>query len=81
MVKDIIQKLNSELPAAVKLVAVSKFHPLEAIEEAYAAGQRIFAESRPQELLAKVKRLEEVRIERGEPDYMSDIEWHFIGHL
>ena len=81
MVKDIIQKLNSELPAAVKLVAVSKFHPFEAIEEAYAAGQRIFAESRPQELLAKVKRLEEVRIERGEPDYMSDIEWHFIGHL
>ena len=81
MVKDIIHKLNSELPAAVKLVAVSKFHPFEAIEEAYAAGQRIFAESRPQELLAKVRRLEEVRAERGEPDYMADLEWHFIGHL
>jgi pyridoxal phosphate enzyme (YggS family) len=61
-------------------VAVSKFHPFEAIQEAYEAGQRIFAESRPQELLAKVKRLEELRAERGE-DYMSDIQWHFIGHL
>ena len=80
MVKEIIQKLNRELPATVKLVAVSKFHPFEAIEEAYAAGQRIFAESRPQELLAKVKRLEELRAERGE-DYMSDVQWHFIGHL
>ena len=81
MIKDIINKLNRELPAAVKLVAVSKFHPFEAIQEAYEAGQRIFAESRPQELQAKVRRLEELRAERGEPDYMSDIEWHFIGHL
>ena len=80
MVKEIIQKLNRELPATVKLVAVSKFHPFEAIEEAYAAGQRIFAESRPQELLSKVRRLEELRSERGE-GYMSDIQWHFIGHL
>ena len=70
-----------ELPAAAKLVAVSKFHPFEAIEEAYSAGQRVFAESRPQELLAKVKRLEEIRAEREEADYMSDIQWHFIGHL
>ena len=81
MISVTINKLHSELPAAVKLVAVSKFHPFEAIEEAYAAGQRVFAESRPQELLAKVKRLEEIRTERGESDYMSDIEWHFIGHL
>lgn len=81
MIKEIIDTLNSELPATVKLVAVSKFHPFEYIEEAYEAGQRVFAESRPQELLAKVKRLEEIRIERGEPDYMSDLEWHFIGHL
>ena len=49
MIKETIAKLNRELPAAVKLVAVSKFHPFEAIEEAYAAGQRCFAESRPQE--------------------------------
>ena len=81
MIRDIINRLNSELPATVKLVAVSKFHPFESIEEAYKAGQRVFAESRPQELLAKVKRLEEIRLERGAPDYMSDIEWHFIGHL
>lgn len=81
MIKETINKLKSELPATVKLVAVSKFHPFEAIEEAYEAGQRIFAESRPQELQAKVRRLEEIRVERGEPDYMSDIEWHFIGHL
>ena len=73
MIKEIIDTLNSELPATVKLVAVSKFHPFESIEEAYEAGQRIFAESRPQELLAKVKRLEELRLERGEPDHMSDL--------
>ena len=81
MIKDVINKLKMELPATVKLVAVSKFHPFESIEEAYQAGQRAFGESRPQELLAKVKRLEQIREERGEPDYMSDIEWHFIGHL
>ena len=81
MIKEVIDRLHKELPATVKLVAVSKFHPFEAIEEAYNAGQRAFGESRPQELLAKVKRLEEIRQERGEPDYMSDIEWHFIGHL
>ena len=81
MISDVIKKLHNELPATVRLVAVSKFHPFEAIEEAYSAGQRIFAESRPQELLAKVKRLEEIRLEMGEPDYMADIQWHFIGHL
>ena len=81
MIQETIIRLKSELPATVKLVAVSKFHPFEAIEEAYSAGQRIFAESRPQELLAKVRRLEELRVKRGEPDYMSDVEWHFIGHL
>ena len=81
MIKETINKLKSELPATVRLVAVSKFHPFESIEEAYAAGQRIFAESRPQELLAKVRLLENSRIEKGEPGYMSDLEWHFIGHL
>lgn len=58
-----------KLPSAVKLVAVSKFKPAEAIMEAYTAGQRAFGESRPQELKAKAELL---------PD---DIEWHFIGHL
>ncbi len=81
MIKETINKLHSELPATVKLVAVSKFHPFEAVEEAYLAGQRIFAESRPQELLSKIRRLEEIRAERGEPDYMADVVWHFIGHL
>jgi pyridoxal phosphate enzyme (YggS family) len=75
MIEKIINKLHSELPAAVKLVAVSKFHPFESIEEAYEAGQRIFAESRPQELQAKVRHQHEQR-----PD-MSDVQWHFIGHL
>ena len=74
-----IDKLNRGLPATTRLVAVSKFHPFNSIEEAYGAGQRVFAESRPQELLAKVRILEDIRADR--PDYMSDIEWHFIGHL
>lgn len=64
-----IEKINNELPSTVKLVAVSKFNPVEAIREAYDAGQRIFGESRPQELAQKVPQL---------PD---DIQWHFIGHL
>ena len=81
MIKETIKRLHNELPATVKLVAVSKFHPFEAIESAYAAGQRIFAESRPQELQAKVRMLEQIRAERGEPDYMNDVQWHFIGHL
>ena len=81
MIREIINKLHRELPATVKLVAVSKFHPFEAIEEAYHAGQRTFGESRPQELLAKIRHLEEIRAEKGDSDYMSDIEWHFIGHL
>ena len=93
MIKEVLNKLYSELPATVQLVAVSKFHPFEAIERAYEAGQRVFAESRPQELLAKVRRLEEVRaqkiseaVESGDDveaaeAYMADVEWHFIGHL
>ena len=81
MIKETIKRLHNELPATVKLVAVSKFHSFEAIESAYAAGQRIFAESRPQELQAKVRMLEQIRAERGELDYMNDVQWHFIGHL
>ncbi|MGM9738726.1 MAG: YggS family pyridoxal phosphate-dependent enzyme [Candidatus Cryptobacteroides sp.] len=64
-----IKRFNTELPQGVKLVAVSKFHPAEAVLEAYNAGQRIFGESRPQEFVAKCKELP------------NDIEWHFIGHL
>lgn len=64
-----IRQLKQELPSTVQLVAVSKFKPAEDIREAYAAGQRIFGESRPQELAAKAQVLP------------PDIEWHFIGHL
>ena len=69
MVADNLSKLLQELPSGVKLVAVSKFHPVGRLMEAYDAGQRIFAESRPQELAAKV------------PEMPADVEWHFIGHL
>lgn len=69
-INDEIKRLHTELdPKGVGLVAVSKFHPVEAIEEAYAAGQRIFGESRVQELVDKAGKLP------------SDICWHFIGHL
>ena len=64
-----IRKIRESLPEGVTLVAVSKFHPAEAIQEAYNAGQRNFGESRVQELAAKV------------PQLPGDINWHFIGHL
>ena len=69
MVAKALESLRAALPAGVELVAVSKFHPVERLMEAYDAGQRIFAESRPQELAAKV------------PQMPSDVKWHFIGHL
>lgn len=64
-----IKAVLSELPEGVRLVAVSKFHPNEAIEASYSAGQRIFGESKVQELTEKQLSLP------------KDIEWHFIGHL
>lgn len=64
-----LQRITAQLPNNVKLVAVSKFHPVEKVMEAYDAGQRIFGENRAQELAAKA------------PQMPSDIEWHFIGHL
>lgn len=69
MISERINTLKSELPQGVRLVAVSKFHPVEAIAEAYEAGQRIFGESKVQEVCAKQELLP------------KDIEWHFIGHL
>lgn len=68
-IADTLTTLHRELPAQVRLVAVSKFHPVEMLREAYDAGQRIFGESRVQELVQKV------------PQMPSDVEWHFIGHL
>ena len=68
-IKNNISKIRTSLPAGVKLVAVSKFHSAEAVKEAYDVGQRIFGESRVQELVAK------------QPMLPDDIEWHFIGTL
>ena len=59
MIAQAIENIRKELPQGVKLVAVSKFHPSEAIMEAYGAGQRCFGESRPQEFEAKAKALPE----------------------
>ena len=64
-----LKEVLDQLPEGVRLVAVAKFHPNEAIEEAYKVGQRIFGESREQELSTKHETLP------------KDIEWHFIGHL
>ena len=69
MIEENLKRIKSELPSGVKLVAVSKFHPLEAILEAYQAGQTVFGENRPQELSMKAVQLPQ------------DIEWHFLGHL
>ncbi len=64
-----LQEIRKELPEQVQLVAVSKFHPVPVLLEAYRAGQRIFGESKVQEITAKYDQLP------------NDIEWHFIGHL
>ena len=64
-----IQRIKAELPPSTQLVAVSKFHPVEALQEAYDGGQRIFGESKVQEMTSKYEALP------------KDIEWHFIGHL
>jgi pyridoxal phosphate enzyme (YggS family) len=64
-----IAAIRTNIPEGVTLVCVSKFHPAEAIMEAYACGERDFGESRVQELLPKYEALP------------KDIRWHFIGHL
>ncbi|MCQ2312318.1 MAG: YggS family pyridoxal phosphate-dependent enzyme [Paludibacteraceae bacterium] len=64
-----IQALRATIPPYVTLVCVSKFHSVEAIQEAYDCGERDFGESRVQELVAKHEALP------------KDIRWHFIGHL
>lgn len=69
---DIQQNISSvrvHIPEGVTLICVSKFHPMEAIMEAYECGERDFGESRVQELLPKYEALP------------KDIRWHFIGHL
>lgn len=64
-----LREVKSNIPGGVTLVAVSKFHPNEYIEAAYAEGQRVFGESHEQELSKKYDTLP------------KDIQWHFIGHL
>ncbi|MCR4860837.1 MAG: YggS family pyridoxal phosphate-dependent enzyme [Bacteroidales bacterium] len=70
MIQEKITEIRRQLPPEVKLVAVSKFHPVEAIREAYDAGQRVFGENRPQEFAKKVEALSDL-----------PLEWHFLGHL
>lgn len=69
MISNNLQEVRHTLDNGVCLVAVSKYHPVEAVKEAYAVGQRIFGESREQELRIKHDSLP------------KDIQWHFIGHL
>lgn len=64
-----IQSVVASLPETARLVAVSKFNPAEAVLQAYNCGQRLFGESKVQELTGKYEVLP------------KDIEWHFIGHL
>ena len=63
-----IAVIKEKLPEHVKLIAVSKTHPVSAISEAVASGQYTFGESKVQELLLKYREL-------------PDMKWHFIGHL
>ena len=69
MIKENLKEVLASLKPGVELVAVSKYHPIEAVKEAYEAGQRVFGESREQELRVKYEALP------------KDIKWHFIGHL
>ena len=64
-----LEQVRQSLPEGVKLVAVSKYHPVEKLREAYDAGQRLFGESHEQELRTKHEQMP------------KDVEWHFIGHL
>ena len=68
-IKENIEEIKSKIPSEVQLLAVSKTKPIEALEEAYAAGMREFGENKVQELLAK----EEI--------FHKDVKWHLIGHL
>ena len=68
-IKNNIEKFTQTLPAGCRLIAVSKTQPIEKIQEAYAAGQRLFGENKAQELTSKFESLP------------KDFEWHMIGHL
>ncbi|MFC3157497.1 hypothetical protein SAMN05443633_1081 [Chryseobacterium arachidis] len=61
--------IKNQLPEHVQLVAVSKTHPVSAIQEVHDLGQRVFGENKVQELMEKY------------PLLPKDIQWHLIGHL
>jgi len=69
MIKENLERILSQIPSSVKVIAVTKTHPVVVIQEAYEAGQRRFGENRVQELMQKKDALP------------RDIEWHMIGHL
>ena len=69
MIAENLNSVRATLKEGVELVAVSKYHPVEELQEAYDAGQRVFGESHVQEMVAKHEVLPQ------------DIRWHFIGHL
>ncbi len=97
MIQENLIAIRQELPPEVKLVAVSKFHPVEAIREAWAAGQRVFGENRPQEFARKVAEvaawlrgrdsdiraipLEGAQGVTAHEVPRDEVEWHFLGHL
>lgn len=64
-----LKSVLQDIPAHIKLVAVSKTKPIEMLQQAYDAGQRDLGENKAQELAAK------------QPLLPADIRWHFIGHL
>lgn len=64
-----LKKIQTEIPEQVTLIAVSKTKPIEDIQTAYDAGQRVFGENKAQEMNQK------------HADLPKDINWHFIGHL
>ena len=68
-ISDNLNNIKKTLPNSVALVAVSKTKPIEDIQEAYDAGQRVFGENKIQEMAAKYELLP------------KDIKWHMIGHL
>ena len=93
MIAEEIHRITEQLPEGVRLVAVSKYHPADAVLEAYRAGQRLFGESHAQELQAKHAALADLEAPAGASPTSEDplcgsssavptpLQWHFIGHL
>lgn len=68
-IQENISRIKAQIPKDVQLIAVSKFHPIQTVMEAYNYGQRVFGENRVQEVCEKYDKMP------------KDINWHFIGHL